>query len=52
MWRHTSSEEAAEAIVTRYLEDDMLPDDTAEEVANLLENGNPVEALRVALRHR
>jgi hypothetical protein len=52
MGRYTSSEKVAEKIVTCYLEYDMLPDDVAEEVAKLLENGKPMEALRVALRHR
>ena len=52
MGRHTSGEKLAEEIVTCYLENDMLPDDVSEEVANLLEDGNPMKALRVALRHR
>lgn len=47
-----TAENRAEEIVIKFLENDMLSSDAIGEVADLLAKGEPVEALRAALRDR
>lgn len=51
-YQRIADEKDAEEIILKFLEGDMLSDDAAQEVSTLLENGETMEALRTALRHR